>query len=66
MTACEPASGTVVLAGLGGHLFVSRDNGATFVHTKPDGLTSTAEITPAADGTLIAVGETGAHRVKLP
>ncbi len=59
--------GTVVLAGQGGNLFISRDAGASFTPWKPaDFGTSVADVIPAADGSLVTVGEGGAVRLKLP
>lgn len=66
MTAAEARGGLVVMAGLGGHLFVSRDGASSFRAEKPDLLTGTAEVAFAADGALICVGDTGAHRLELP
>lgn len=60
-------SGAIVLGGQGGHFFISGDNGGSFTHWKPatfDG--SVSGLAEAADGSIIAVGEAGATRLKLP
>jgi photosystem II stability/assembly factor-like uncharacterized protein len=60
-------NGTVVLAGQGGHFFVSRDEGRTFRHWKPANFaTSVADLVETDDGDLLTVGESGAVRLKLP
>ncbi|MDP1578858.1 MAG: YCF48-related protein [Candidatus Didemnitutus sp.] len=59
--------GTIVLAGQGGNFFLSRDSGKNFRHWQPvDFNTSIAEIIPAANNSIIAVGEAGAVRLNLP
>ncbi len=60
-------SGVIVLGGQGGSLFVSRDGGTSFVHWKPAESTgSIAALIEADAGTLVAVGENGALRLKIP
>ncbi|MBI3884801.1 MAG: hypothetical protein HY302_03605 [Opitutae bacterium] len=67
MAGCKLKNGTVVLAGQGGNFFVSRDAGRTFQSWQPAGFgTSVADLTQAADGALVTVGEAGALRVQLP
>lgn len=59
--------GTVILAGIGGNFFIGRDGEFKFTAWKPEGFgTSVADLTLAADGALVVVGEAGATRLVLP
>lgn len=60
-------SGLVVLAGQGGSLLLSRDQGTTLTVWKPaDASGAIADLTEANDGNIIVVGENGAVRLKIP
>ena len=60
-------SGIIVLGGQGGNFFISRDQGLSFTPWKPANFGgSVAALTEGKDGSLIAVGETGATRLTLP
>lgn len=60
-------NGTVVLGGQGGNFFISRNAGHTFTAWKPAEFgSSIAAVAEAPDGWLLAVGEIGAVRLKLP
>lgn len=67
MSGTRQREGVVVLAGQGGNFFISRDACRSFRHWKPDDFgTSIADMAVASDGALIAVGEAGAVRLKIP
>ena len=59
-------NGTIVLAGQGGNLFVSRDLGKTFDLWKQPALIGTSEIIETPGGYLVAVGVNGVHRLEPP
>jgi photosystem II stability/assembly factor-like uncharacterized protein len=60
-------SGPIVLAGLGGNFFISRDLGRTFAGWKPAEYTGgVSGLLETNDGALLAVGENGVVRLKLP
>jgi len=67
MGGIELRNGHVVLAGQGGHFFISRDGGQTFGHWKPaDFGTGVAALIETTDGAVLTVGEAGAVRIVLP
>lgn len=58
---------TIVLSGQGGNFFISHDTGESFTVWKPDTFnTSVSAMVEGNDGALVAVGEAGAVRIKLP
>jgi photosystem II stability/assembly factor-like uncharacterized protein len=60
-------AGPIVLAGLGGNFFLSRDGARTFHAWKPAEFSGgVASLLETADGALLAVGESGVVRLKLP
>ena len=67
MAGLQLKSGPIVLAGLGGNFFISRDRGLTFEGWKPADYTGgVASLLETSDGALLAVGERGVVRLKLP
>jgi len=60
-------SGLIVLGGLGGNFFLSRDGGHTFEGWKPAAYTGgVAGLLETADGALLAAGELGVVRLQVP
>jgi len=60
-------SGLIVLGGLGGNFFLSRDGGRTFEGWKPAAYTGgVSGLLETADGALLAAGELGVVRLQLP
>jgi len=67
MAGLQLKSGPIVLAGLGGNFFISRDRGRTFEGWKPADYTGgVSSLLETRDGALLAVGERGVVRLKLP
>jgi hypothetical protein len=67
MGGIQLARGGVVLAGQGGHFFLSPGRDLDFVTWKPAEFSAgIAALAEAADGASVTVGEAGAVRVKLP
>ncbi len=65
-TAVRPNSGTVVIAGQARSFFVSRDQAQTVAAWAPELKTAVAELLVTPDGTLLALGESGATRLPNP
>ncbi len=65
-TAVRLKSGTIVVAGGARVFLLSRDNGDTFESWKAGLITPVAELLEAPDGTVIALGEAGAHPLEAP
>jgi photosystem II stability/assembly factor-like uncharacterized protein len=66
MAGLKLKSGVIVLAGAGGNFFLSTDGAKTFAHWKPaDYLGGVSALLETKDGALLAVGESGAARLKL-
>lgn len=59
-------NGLVVFAGQSGNCLVSRDQGQSFELWRPGGSAGFAALAEAPDGTLLAVGEKGVHRLPAP
>lgn len=67
MAGLRLADATIVLAGQGGNLFVSRDRGRTFARWRPEDFgTAVADLVATGDGHLVVVGEAGATRLPQP
>ncbi|MFT3782317.1 MAG: YCF48-related protein [Nibricoccus sp.] len=65
-TGVKLKSGTIVLAGQARAFFVSKNNGRTFQAWDAGITTAVAKLLEAPDGTLLALGEAGATRLKSP
>ena len=59
-------SGDIILAGLGGNFFISRNQGKSFKHWQISRIKGSAEIASTRDGAIISVGKNGIHRFKPP
>lgn len=67
MCGVQLKSGVIVLGGLSGNFFVSRDRGQTFGNWKPAEYNGgVASILETADGALLVAGELGLARLTLP
>ena len=57
--------GTILVAGLGGALLLSQDDGRIFVLRQQDDRKGTATVVKADDETLVAIGEFGVKTLHL-